>query len=85
MNADRYGEDYDEFGFFADIAAEMDIPYEGQPSVSRQAIEVEPGRNLSALVWGDSLPEIVFLHGGGQNAHTWDYVALALGRPSHCL
>ena len=26
-------------------------------------------------------PELVLLHGGGQNAHTWDTVALALGRP----
>ena len=24
---------------------------------------------------------MVFLHGGGQNAHTWDTVALALDRP----
>ena len=23
----------------------------------------------------------MLLHGGGQNAHTWDTVALALGRP----
>ena len=26
-------------------------------------------------------PELVFLHGGAQNAHTWDTVALALDRP----
>jgi pimeloyl-ACP methyl ester carboxylesterase len=36
---------------------------------------------LSALVWGNSPPELVFLHGGAQNAHTWDTVALALDRP----
>ncbi|MDD9370114.1 MAG: alpha/beta hydrolase [Acidimicrobiales bacterium] len=36
---------------------------------------------LSALVWGDAEPELVFLHGGAQNAHTWDTVALALDRP----
>jgi pimeloyl-ACP methyl ester carboxylesterase len=33
------------------------------------------------LVWGDSEAELVLLHGGAQNAHTWDTVALALGRP----
>jgi pimeloyl-ACP methyl ester carboxylesterase len=33
------------------------------------------------LVWGDGDPELVFLHGGAQNAHTWDTVALALDRP----
>ncbi len=47
----------------------------------RESVEVEPGRRLSALVWGDGEPELVFLHGGAQNAHTWDTVALALGRP----
>ncbi|HEX9548915.1 MAG TPA: alpha/beta hydrolase, partial [Acidimicrobiales bacterium] len=35
------------------------------------------------LIWGPpgSSPEIVLLHGGAQNAHTWDTVALALDRP----
>ena len=42
---------------------------------------VAPGRSMSALVWGTREPEIVLLHGGAQNAHTWDTVALALGRP----
>jgi pimeloyl-ACP methyl ester carboxylesterase len=32
-------------------------------------------------VWGSGPPELVLLHGGAQNAHTWDTVALALGRP----
>ena len=36
---------------------------------------------VSALRWGDGEPEIVLLHGGAQNAHTWDTVALALDRP----
>src|SRR6185437_36572 len=38
-------------------------------------------RSLSALVWGAGEPELVLLHGGAQNAHTWDTVALALNRP----
>jgi pimeloyl-ACP methyl ester carboxylesterase len=33
------------------------------------------------LVWGRGEPELVLLHGGAQNAHTWDTVALALDRP----
>ena len=36
---------------------------------------------VSALAWGEGAPEIVLLHGGAQNAHTWDTVALALDRP----
>lgn len=37
---------------------------------------------ISALHWGDTAPQIVFLHGGGQNAHTWDTVILGLGIPA---
>ncbi|MDT5340425.1 MAG: hypothetical protein QOD90_5930 [Mycobacterium sp.] len=37
---------------------------------------------ISALKWGESAPQIVFLHGGGQNAHTWDTVILGLGVPA---
>ncbi len=47
----------------------------------RESVEVDGGRKVSALVWGSEPPEMVFLHGGGQNAHTWDTVALALGVP----
>ena len=54
---------------------------DGPPVVRRASVEVAPGRAVSALVWGDGPAEVVFLHGGGQNAHTWDTVALALDRP----
>jgi pimeloyl-ACP methyl ester carboxylesterase len=36
---------------------------------------------VSVLVWGSGDPQLVFLHGGGQNAHTWDTVVVALGLP----
>ena len=39
------------------------------------------GQEISALVWGDGAAGVVLLHGGAQNAHTWDTVALALDRP----
>jgi len=70
--------DYDEFGLFHENAAEFDLPFSNEPAVRRQAIEAEPGRSLSALVWGEGDPQLVLLHGGAQNAHTWDTVALAL-------
>jgi pimeloyl-ACP methyl ester carboxylesterase len=38
--------------------------------------------DISALKWGDEPPAVVFLHGGGQNAHTWDTVILGLGLPA---
>jgi pimeloyl-ACP methyl ester carboxylesterase len=72
---------YDEFGYFADNAAEFDLPWDGPPPVRREFVAARPGCRLSALVWGTSPPEIVLLHGGAQNAHTWDTVALALRRP----
>src|SRR5215471_15638380 len=72
---------YDEFSMFADNASEYGIPYDGPPTVRREVVEVDPDRRLSALVWGTGDPELVFLHGGAQNAHTWDTVALALDRP----
>jgi len=72
---------YDEFGYFADNASEYGIPYDQPPIVRREAVKLGDGRRLSALVWGDTDAELVLLHGGAQNAHTWDTVALALGRP----
>lgn len=37
---------------------------------------------ISALRWGSDPARVVFLHGGGQNAHTWDTVILGLGEPA---
>jgi pimeloyl-ACP methyl ester carboxylesterase len=73
--------EYDEFGLFHQNALEFGIPFDAPPDVSRRDVEVSPGRKLSSLVWGLSEPELIFLHGGAQNAHTWDTVALALNRP----
>jgi len=72
---------YDEFGLFHENAAEYGLPYPGPPDVRRVDLEVSPRRRVSSLVWGTEPPELVLVHGGAQNAHTWDTVALALGRP----
>ena len=72
---------YDEFSYFHENAEEFELPYDGPPAVRREFVEVAPGRRLSALVWGQGPPELVLVHGGAQNAHTWDTVAMALGRP----
>lgn len=37
---------------------------------------------VSAVKFGDQAPRAVFLHGGGQNAHTWDTVIVGLGVPA---
>lgn len=76
---------YDEFGLFHENAEEFGLPYQGPPTVRRVAVPVAVDRQVSALVWGDAPPELVLVHGGAQNAHTWDTVALAIGRPMVCV
>ena len=76
-----YEYEYDEFSMFHENAEEYGIAYDGPPVVRRESVALDDGRLLSALVWGTEEPEFVFLHGGAQNAHTWDTVALALNRP----
>lgn len=73
--------DYDEFGLFHENAEEAGLDWSGPPTVARVTTTLPDGRVMTALRWGTEPPEIVFLHGGGQNAHTWDTVALALDRP----
>jgi pimeloyl-ACP methyl ester carboxylesterase len=73
--------EYDEFSMFHENAAEWGLPYDGPPVVERIETPLRDGRSMSTLRWGDDEPEIVLIHGGAQNAHTWDTVALALGRP----
>ncbi|HEY1668999.1 MAG TPA: alpha/beta fold hydrolase [Trebonia sp.] len=74
-------DDYDEFGMLGDNAAEAGLTLSTLPPVTRASFTLADGQEVSALAWGDAEPELVLLHGGGQNAHTWDTVALALGRP----
>ncbi len=51
------------------------------PTVQRVQADSGDG-SISALRWGDRAPRILFLHGGGQNAHTWDTVIVGLGEPA---
>ena len=45
-------------------------------------MEFDDRPSLSYLRWGCGQPQWVFLHGGAQNAHTWDTVLLALSDPA---
>ncbi|MEO3759716.1 alpha/beta hydrolase [Mycobacterium sp. B14F4] len=64
-----------EFIFLEENARQAGL--ESVPAVER--IESGP---ISALKFGAGSPRIVFLHGGGQNAHTWDTVIVGLGEPA---
>ncbi|WP_428339831.1 alpha/beta fold hydrolase [Mycobacterium sp.] len=65
-----------EFGLLSENAEQAGVTGP-LPSVRR----VEVGR-VSALQWGKASPRVVFFHGGGQNAHTWDTVIVGLGVPA---
>jgi len=71
---------YDEFSLFHENIDEWDLDVE-IPSVQRFFVAVDGLRQLSGLRWGEGDPELVLVHGGAQNAHTFDTVALALQRP----
>jgi pimeloyl-ACP methyl ester carboxylesterase len=73
---------YDEFAYLHENAGEYGLAPDPAPEVARTAVGLSDGRALSALIWGSGPPEVVFVHGTGQNAHTWDTVVLALGRPA---
>ncbi|RDH75627.1 alpha/beta hydrolase [Mycolicibacterium moriokaense] len=68
--------DLDEFGLLHENADQI-----GHTGALPPVARVESG-DISALKWGDGPPQVVFLHGGGQNAHTWDTVILGLGVPA---
>ena len=52
------------------------------PPPCRKTTRGAASPNFSALKWGTEPPQVVFLHGGGQNAHTWDTVILGVGLPA---
>jgi pimeloyl-ACP methyl ester carboxylesterase len=71
---------YDEFSLFHENLDEWGLDVE-IPVVQRFYVAVDGLRQLSGLRWGVGAPDLVLVHGGAQNAHTFDTVALALGRP----
>lgn len=75
---------YDEFSYFDENCAEYELDRETPVVVERVTHHFADGRIGSALKWGTGTPRVVLLHGGAQNSHTWDTVALAL-RPTPIL
>ncbi|MBO0886424.1 MAG: alpha/beta hydrolase [Acidimicrobiales bacterium] len=72
---------YDEGALLRENAEEAGLAWTGPPPLRRHDVEVGDGRVVSALSWQEGEPELVLVHGRGQNAHTWDTVALVLDRP----
>ena len=74
----------DELSYFGENCREYGLEDPSGVAVERVTVDLGAGRELSALRWGAGSPRAVLLHGGAQNAHTWDTVALAL-RPAPVL
>ncbi|MFM8600122.1 MAG: alpha/beta fold hydrolase [Mycobacterium sp.] len=66
----------DEFGFLPANAEQAGV------SGPLPVVERISRGDISALRWGAEPAKVVFLHGGGQNAHTWDTVIVGLGLPA---
>ena len=63
--------------------AGVDVPEFVAPKSGQAILN---GMRLHWLDWGtEGKRPIVFLHGGGLNAHTWDLVSLALRTGYHCI
>ena len=69
---------YAEFGLLHENAAEQGLSAHNMPIGSRVEV-VGPTLTTSAIRWGSDDPALVLLHGGGQNAHTWDSLMVLLG------
>jgi pimeloyl-ACP methyl ester carboxylesterase len=86
---DVSADDVSELELLAEHGRELGVRAERAGSVRR--VEVRLGEvGVSALRWGAGTPELVVLHGGGQNAHTWDGLllrsrrsAVAIDLPGH--
>ncbi len=53
--------------------------------IRRIFVDLSRGMRFSALLYGDASAdeaELVLIHGGAQNAHTWDLTMAASGRPA---
>ncbi len=68
--------DLDEFALLHENAEQIGV------TGPLPAVERIYSGDVSGLKWGSDDPQVVFLHGGGQNAHTWDTVILGLGLPA---
>ncbi len=77
--ADPHDSDFDEFAHVAELARRLGSS-KSIPCVRRHDFLSEEGAILSSLIWGDGPAEVVYLHGAGLHAHSWDSTALALGR-----
>lgn len=68
-----------------EAARSFDLEFE-DTSPPRDGFLDSRGLRMHYLDWGqEGKPKLLFLHGGGQTAHTWDFTALQLRHEYHIL
>ena len=66
-------------------ARQLGVPFAQENEASDKSVLVN-GLNFHYLEWGDAAgPTILMLHGALQQAHSWDFVSLALSGEFHVL
>ena len=66
-------------------ARQKGVPFTLENEPADQSVRVN-GMNFHYLEWGQlGQPVILMLHGGGQQAHSWDFVSLPLSEHYHIL
>ena len=68
-----------------EAARSMGVPFTDENEPVDRMVRAN-GMNFHYLEWGDSVnPTVVMLHGVSQQAHSWDFVSLALSPDYHVL
>ena len=68
-----------------DAARQMGVQFAVESEPTDKNVQVN-GMNFHYLEWGDvANPTILMLHGNSQQAHSWDFVSLALSDQYHIL
>ena len=68
-----------------EAARKMGVPFTEENEPVDRTIKAN-GLNFHYLEWGDSSnPTVVMLHGVSQQAHSWDFVSLALSSTYHVI
>ena len=68
-----------------EAARQMGVPFTQENEPADRDIQVN-GMNFHYLEWGDAAnPTVLMLHGASQQAHSWDFVSLALSDRFHIL
>ena len=68
-----------------EAARRMGVPFQREVEPQDKQVTVH-GMNFHYLDWGtEGRQPLVFLHGNSQQAHSWDFISLALCGDYHCM